>query len=497
LGKLILHFWKLFLCLCWLLTLASAAWANDSVTTASGTSHVDSMLQLGYESYALPAGEKMGMLSAAYLLEIAPGLHFGPAVYGSIAGKRGGFFTVGTVVNWSQPIYSHFELQPGVFIGGGGGGPSMVGGGLMIRPYLDLVMRDSALSAGISISHVHFPSGIISSNQIGIVLAHEGEFTFSSVDNIRRETHMDERQGLGFDRASAVAGSYQTKQGAVSRSIGYAGARFDRFVMPGVFWGIETAGAASGNASGYAELLGTLGVEYELLEGPVSVGARFSAGMGGGSSALIHVGGGQLDKLSLNTAIRLSKYLHVVGEMGYAKTPTGSFSATFVSANVAFDLDHPYAGETAAIVSENEWVLGTEHYFKVRHKNGEMSTLNAVSLKENFYLGENLYVSGQARSAYGGESGGFAVGLIGLGYRTQKMLSGLYAGGEFLMGAAGGGFVDTSGGAVMQPIVYLGMDLAQSVGLKLSAGQIKSVKGSLNSYVFDLGINVSFGLAGR
>lgn len=439
----------------------------------------------------------MGMMSVAYLLEMAPGFHLGPAVYGSIAGKRGGFFTVGSEANWTHALGRHVELQPGIFIGGGGGGPSMVGGGLMVRPHLDLVLCDEALSAGLSISHVYFPSGIISSNQIGLVLSHEGDFTFTSAEQVRRETHIEARQGVGFDRASAVAGAYQTKQGAVSSSIGYAGARFDRFMMPGVFWGIETAGAASGNASGYAELLGTLGAEYALFDGPVSVGARFSAGMGGGSSALIHVGGGQLDKLSVNASVALSKNLHAVGEVGYAKTPTGSFSASFASANLAFDLDHPFSVSTTAFVSENEWVFGTEHYLKVRHKNGEMSTLNAISLKENFYLGENIYISGQARSAYGGDSGGYAVGLIGVGYRTQKIQRGVHAGAELLVGAAGGGFVDTSGGAVLQPIVYLGMDIFPSVGLKLSGGQIKSMNGTLNSRVIDLGVNVAFGLAGR
>ena len=66
-----------------------------------------------------------------------------------------------------------------------------------------------------------------------------------------------------------------------------------------------------------------------------------------------------------------------------------------------------------------------------------------------------------------------------------------------LIGAAGGGGVDTSGGAVMQPMAYLGMDMTKVVGIKLSAGRVKSLKGALNSNVADLSVNFAFGTSSR
>jgi hypothetical protein len=37
----------------------------------------------------------MGMLGGNYLININKNIQFGPAVYGAVTGKRGGFFTGG------------------------------------------------------------------------------------------------------------------------------------------------------------------------------------------------------------------------------------------------------------------------------------------------------------------------------------------------------------------------------------------------------------------
>jgi hypothetical protein len=490
-----------YLLLTFLGTLLSPAWADTLPIGNIAAPHVSvrlpSTLQFGFEQLSLPANEKMGVLGTSYLMEVTPGIQIGPAVYGSVTGKRGGFFTIGAEAAWRQPIVANLEFQTGLYAGGGGGGPSTVGGGLMLRPHLELLWNISGLRAGISASRVQFPSGAVHSNQLGLVFSSHGDFIYTPAEYIGTTTAIQDRQGLGFDRAIAVAGAYRPSRGAVSNTIGYAGVRLERFCNPHLYWGIEAAGAASGNASGYAELLGTLGAETPVIDDVFSVGIRIAAGMGGGSAALIQVGGGQLDKIGLYATGHLSRNAHFSLEGGYAAAPGGQFRASYGSAGLVFDLDHAYAPKSVAKVAGNEWVVGAEHYFSVRHKNGGIDTLNALSLKQNYYLNDSVYITGQARSAYGGYSGGYAVGLIGLGYRTPKTHSGFYVGTDMLVGAAGGGLVDTSGGAVIQPMVYLGMDVSKGIGIKLSAGRIKSLKGGLDSNLADLAINLKFGTAGR
>jgi len=70
-------------------------------------------------------------------------------------------------------------------------------------------------------------------------------------------------------------------------------------------------------------------------------------------------------------------------------------------------------------------------------------------------------------------------------------------GAEVLVGAAGGGSIDTSGGAVAQPMAFVDYGLASDLSLRLSAGRIVSTSGGLNTAVLDLAINFDYGAIGR
>lgn len=456
-----------------------------------------SEFRLGFEQATLPGNEAMGMVGASYLIQFAPGFYFGPAAYGAITGNRGGFFTVGGEVAWRHNLVSRLDMEAGVYGGGGGGGgTSSVGGGLMIRPHVDLLWDIGGYRAGISVSNVRFPNGSIDSNQVGLVFSADSDFSYYSPSRIGQKVDVSGRSGVGFDRVLITTGVYRPRSvTAASSSIGYVGARLEQFYSPILYRGIEAAGAASGGAAGYAEFLGTLGVETPLWDDKLAIGARLAIGMGGGGA--VSVGGGGLIKLGAYATVNLSRDTHLTLEGGYADAPDGDFRARYGTANFVWDLDHPYASASQATIVGNEWTIGTEHYFAAAHKDGSKRDLDAVTLKLNRYLTDAIYLTGQAHSAYGGDAGAYSVGLVGVGYRTRKFSYGLAAGAELMVGAAGGGSVDTSGGAVMQPMVYLGMDLTDAVALQLGAGRIKSLKGSLDSNIVDMSVSFSFGTAGR
>lgn len=463
--------------------------------------HKPSMFKLGFEHITLPGNESMGMLGTTYLIEVAPSLYMGPAAYGAISGQRGGFFTGGAEVAWRKKPFSRMEIQTGVYAGGGGGGASMVGGGLMIRPHIDLLWNFNGCRAGISASNVRFPNGYINSNQIGIVFSADSDFSYIKPSYIGQPLHYSSRSGVGFDRVIITAGTYKPRNdtnnnGAIdSSNIGYAGFRMEQFLSPSLYWGMEAAGASSGNAAGYAEFLGTIGAETPIWDDYFAIGTRMALGMGGGGS--VSVGGGLLDKLGVYASANLTRDTHLSLEGGYAAAPNGKFRAKYGSVNFNWDLDHPGAPGRGAVTVGNEWVFGSEHYFSAAHKDGSKRDLDAVTIKLNRYLNRSIYLTGQAHSAYSGNSGGYSAGLFGGGYRTQKFFQRYSVGAEMLIGAAGGGALDTSGGAIVQPMAYLSMDLTEVVGLKLSAGRIKSFKGALNSKVADLSVNFAFGTSSR
>jgi hypothetical protein len=119
-----------------------------------------------------------------------------------------------------------------------------------------------------------------------------------------------------------------------------------------------------------------------------------------------------------------------------------------------------------------------------------------VALKLNRFVGESFYLSGQVQSAYAGNAGAFAAGLLGAGAQTH-LGERLLVGAELLAGAGGGGGVDTGGGAIVQPMAYVGLDLTRSLSLRLGAGRVKSANGALDSTVADLALAFTFGVASR
>ncbi|MBC3870136.1 hypothetical protein [Undibacterium oligocarboniphilum] len=481
---------------------AGSAIATEPDQNTTSLEKETASLHFGLEKIKLPGNERMGMINTSYLIQIAPELYFGPSVYGSVSGKRGGFYTIGGELTWRHPLVSKLTFDTGMYVGGGGGGTSLVGGGLMLRPHADLMWDFGGYRAGISASQVRFPNGHINSNQIGLMVDFDTDFLHTSASAGDHNWPSTIRTGVGFDRAMAVFGRYQPRSNSqfisgapLQQSIGYVGTRMERFLTPGVFVGLEANGAGSGGVAGYAEYLATAGAEMPIFSDNFKVGTRFDLGMGGGGA--VSVGGGIMLKAGVYASANLSKNFHINVEGGMVDSPNGNFRATYGSVALQWDLDHPFSQSSSSTVIANEWIGGTQHYFSAARKDGSKRDMDNVTLQLNRYLTDTIYLTGQAHSAYSGNAGGYSVGLVGLGYHSPKTSSGLYTGTEILAGAAGGGGVDTNSGFLIQPSVYLGIQINKNLSAQLNAGRVKSLKGNLNSTLLGLGLCYSFGTVER
>ncbi|CAN5831768.1 hypothetical protein BH11PSE12_BH11PSE12_00140 [soil metagenome] len=484
------------------LIIALSTAGNLALASDTEPSSVPASLRVGIEKLTLPGHESMGMFGSTYLIETVPGIFLGPAAYGAVTGKRGGFFTVGGELAWRYQLANKVSLNTGLYVGGGGGGTALVGGGLMLRPHADLMWDFGGYRAGISASNVRFPNGSISSNQIGLLLDFDTSFVHTSAAANSSQAADGKRSGVGFDRAMILGGIYKPSSSStyisgkpMLQSIKYAGMRMERMLTPYVFAGIEATGAGSGGDAGYAEYLANIGAETPVLDNNISLGTRVGLGMGGGGS--ISVGGGILAKAGVYATANLSRNLHVSLEGGVTDAPNGHFRTKYASVALHWDLDHPYSNATSSSIVANEWVAGTQHYVKAARKDGSKRDIDSVTLKLNRYLSDSMYITGQAHSAYSGYAGGYSAGLIGLGYRSPKKTSNWYAGAELLAGAAGGGGVDTSGGFMTQPNAYVGVDINKSLSARLNVGRVKSIKGTLNSNVIEVGLSYAFNTTSR
>lgn len=458
-------------------------------------------MRLNLERTELPGGEGMGLVGTTYLLEVLPGVWAGPAAYGAITGQRGGMFTVGGEIGWQRPLAGPLAIELGFYAGGGGGGAAPVGGGLMLRPHVDLLWKSGAHEIGLSWSRVRFPSGgSIDSRQLGLVWNVATDFRRVPAARLGEPVRNESRSGIGFDRVQAVAGVYRTRPGSnrisgppLPRNIGFAGARLEQAFDDNAYWGLEAAGAASGGVSGYAEYLGLLGTEYGVAGDWLTLGGRIAAGMGGGGD--VDTGGGLLLKAGGYAIARLGVDLGVTAELGWAQAPQGSFKAFYGSLALNWILDDRTGSAVPSRTTRMEWVGGVERYPAAR-RDGTTRKLDAVSLRVNRYMSDRFYLSAQAHSAYAGEAGGYSVGLLGIGWRTD-LGSRWHAGIEALAGAAGGGGVDTAGGALVQPMAYVGFDLAPGVALRVGGGRIKGLRGPLDGDVAEVSLAFTFGVTSR
>lgn len=482
--------------------------AAAQVVPPGGSSSLRSLpieARLGVENITLPGSEVMGLVGGSYLLQWSPHWLAGPAVYGAASGHRGGFFVGGAELAYRAELSSNWRVEAGLFAGGGGGGAAPVGGGLMLRPHVDVLTRVGqswglqGVWAGVSASSVRFANGNIRSQQAGLVLLLDDQFIYTLPSLAGQPVSTEERGGVGFDRIQLVVGQDQPRAGG--QGIGLAGFRLDQWLSPHTYWGIEAAGAAHGGADGYAEVLATLGLDHPIKGTPLSVGARVALGLGGGGA--VSTEGGGLAKAGATLSWQLSRDVFVSLEGGAVTAPQGSFRARYAQASLGWELDHPGRGVANGTAASSAWIdgmtwsLALEQVQDAARKDGRHQSLQSVGLQLTRPINDTWYLSGQAHSAFGGGAGAYSTGLVGLGAQTPRLAGGWSGAVELLAGAAGGGGVHTQGGAVVQPMAKLQWRTGTQSRVYIGAGRIRSLSGELNSPVLELAWGLAFGVPTR
>jgi hypothetical protein len=469
---------------------------DDGVGEASRPQSLPGRVTLGVERLRLPRDEAVGLLGVSYIAELSPGWWLGPALYGAAAGRRGGLFTWGVEAQRLWRLDARWQLGAGLFVGGGGGAGAEVGGGLMLRPHADLMLDFGAWATGISASQVRFPSGSIRSTQLGLLVAVPDAFTFVAPGHAGERVAFAGSGGLGADRVSVVAGRYGAGLGN-ERPLTYVGMRLQRQLSAALAATMQGAGAATGGADGYAEfLLGALAL-WPVDDSALRFGAHASVGLGGGGS--VATGGGPIAKAAWSGSLRWSPQLSLALEAGRVRAFSGTFSAHFVQLSLGMTLGDGPFGSTAAssptTVRDMQWALSAQNYLRARRKDGSVRSLSSLGLTFQRSVSEQIYLTGQAHSAIGGGAGAFSLGLLGLGV-TQRLPSSepWSLGAEASVGAGGGGGVASGGGAIVQPMVWLGRDLGGYSRIKLGVGYVKSLRGELSSAVVALSWAVAFGV---
>ena len=367
----------------------------------------------------------------------------------------------------------------------------------MLRPHVDLLADLGSVAIGVSLSHIKFPNGAISSTQWGVVLDINDQFKYIQAANLDAPVPAGGRSGIGFDRIQIVAGAYRPGNGTTlldgspaPDSIGLIGVRAEQAIGRNTYWGLEANGATRGAVAGYAEYLATVGVETEVVRNRVTLGGRIALGMGGGGG--VRVGGGLLAKASLYGIVRVSDSIGISLEGGLTDAPRGEFRATQFGAGLVWAFDGAHAGGPPARPVRTDFSAGVERYDAAR-SDGSTRSLETAVLKVDRFVGPNVYLTGQVHAGVAGDAGGYTSAFIGAGW-WQPFGKRWNLAAELLGGAAGGGGVD-SGGAVAQATVYAGLQLSPAISVRLALGHIKSLHGALSNTTVGALLNFTYGVS--
>lgn len=452
-------------------------------------------LTLGFESLRLPDGERMGLLGTSYLIELAPGWWLGPALYGAAAGQRGGLFTWGVEGQRRWPLSERWALVAGLYAGGGGGGGAPVGGGLMLRPHADLMFDFGGWEAGITASQVRFPSGAIRSVQLGVLVAVQDEFVFTAPGHAGESVRFTGVGGIGANRMSAAVGRYASASRG-GHSVDYVGIRLERQLGQTLSATFSAAGAAKGGADGYAEATAGVLALWPIGGEAIRLGAHAALGLGGGGA--VPTGAGPIARLGLAGRWQLSHPLSLEIEAGQARAFGGDFNSRYAQLSLGVVLGGaPISADpddSRKTLHDTTWALSAQRYAHARRKDGSTHSLGTLGFKFTRSVSEHLYLSGQAHSAITGGAGAYSVGLIGMGVSTRLGPSTPWkVGAEAMAGAAGGGGVAIRGGAMAQPMAWIGRDLGRFSRITFGAGYVRAVRGELSSPVIDVSWGATFG----
>jgi hypothetical protein len=445
----------------------------------------------------LPGHERVGLLGTSYLVEtFGDEGWFGPAVYGAVTGRRGGFFTYGVEAAWRRRLHGPLAVELGLYAGAGGGGGAPQGGGLMLRPHADLLWDRGPYALGLSLSNVRFPNGRIASTQAGLVLEVASDFAFVPAQRLAAGAGSHGRSGIGFDRFAGVATEYRVRgerklDGSMAPGrVELLGMRVEQALGGDAYWGLEANGAARAGVAGYAEYLASFALETAPAD-RVRVGARVALGVGGGGG--LSVGGGLLAKAAVYGVVPIGQRFGVVLEAGAVTAPRGDLRAASGSVALVWALEPTAASDGATPAARTDFGVAVER-FRAARRDGGTRAVTAEVLKVDRFVQPNLYLSGQVHSAVAGDAGGYSAALLGVGWR-QPLTSRFHWGAEILAGAAGGGGVD-SRGSVVQPNLYAGFQLTPALALRAGIGWVGSPGGSVRSPLVDLGVAMTYGVSG-
>lgn len=390
--------------------------------------------------------------------DLGGGFHIGQSVYSAAWGDAGGLFIGGFEGFKRFDLTESTSVDIGGFIGGGGGASVVIGDGLMTKPQITLNRAfESGFMVHAGVGWTRVTGSAINTPTLTFAVSRNTEISADP-------GFVAARPASGFTIAS-VSGMGRYYYPISSSRRFKAGLMTPMYLVGGEFTfrnlgndHVELFGAAMGAAygdgGGYAEwLAGPRFYSAPMLGGRMRAFADAGVGFAGGGD--VDSGGGLIYAASAGVDLGLWRGFHAqAGAMGIGSV-TGDFHAVAAFVRGALRFDDPASNATGVDgTAAHHWRFTTGLSDQFSHpgfrRPGHPFTGSDPLLVEtgvDLFFGDRFYVNGSGYTVVYGNSGGFAMGTVGVGYEFP--LGEKFAiDAEVFGGAAAGGGINTNGGAM-------------------------------------------------
>ena len=296
-------------------------------------------------------------------------------------------------------------------------------------------------------------------------------------------------QALELSHA-AMRTSYESVAISPSEDMGLVGVSYLFEPNDYFYYGASVYGTLSGERGGFFVGGFTAGAKYPLYRGLAFDAGAFAGGGGGGSAPQ---GGGLMLKGYAGLLYEFNSY-SLGANYSYVTFPNGNIDSSGLSvvADVKFDtlsIQTPLKEEyfkNAHFVNNHDYMVATAQvYFPkegTKKRNG--SPLDQDIKLAGFEYGANIskhtVAFVETAGALGGDSTGYMEILGGLAY-SQEIFSHTTLQAKLSLGSAGGGEVNTGGGAVSKAALQLNYDITKDVTFGVAAGYYHAFEGEFDA----------------
>ncbi|MDA9369022.1 hypothetical protein N9R41_00315 [bacterium] len=426
--------------------------------------------------------------------KIRKNLYFGQSLYSAVSGDVGGLFIGGFELSKRFQIRTDQTFELGVFLGGGGGAALVAGDGMMEKYYVNINQElNNGYSSSIGFSYLNITGSDVTSGTLN--------FGISKTQNYATV--------LGHGKETISSGRFLVsakpiiKQFWPGSSLKRDGTRLKKMNLMGIeatfasstyalnesF--VQTTGAVEGDGEGYADI--QFGYRQHLSKASLKGFWEISTGFGGGGD--VDTGGGLLGSFGIGASLPI--FYNNKIELGIQKISSldGELNALspFLRTAIIFNK------RKKAYHTKRRWQLSfgvTKQLANEKLRKPGIEQGNSVSLIENsvdLFITDNIYLIGNAQTVISGNAGGYAVGLLGLGY-TKPINNSFSYSFEIYSGAAGGGGIDTKGGMSKAMRLEVDYNLKDNLALTLGAGRLsaQNSKNGFNSMTTHIGLKTKF-----